>query len=65
MPFTQQFDINISNVKSIGRAWEIEIEVTLNSGDDRWPGPRIWRGVEDTGFLYDIQINYTYVIEED
>jgi hypothetical protein len=40
--------------------WELHLPVTIDAGDDQWPGPFIWRGIPDRGFSYTLDITYEY-----
>jgi len=62
-PLTQQIVVEWNSPEYLSSNWELYIPVTLNGGDDTWPGPFIWRGVPDRGFSYSLQITYEYHAE--
>ncbi|MGA1819744.1 MAG: hypothetical protein ACMUHU_01915 [Thermoplasmatota archaeon] len=59
-PVTQQIVVEWKSPEYLSSNWELYIPVTLNGGEDTWPGPFIWRGVPDRGFSYSLEITYEY-----
>jgi hypothetical protein len=43
--------------------WIVEFTVTCSAGEDQWPGPIIWNGVPDTGFIGFVEADYDYYID--
>ncbi|MGA1873211.1 MAG: hypothetical protein ACMUHY_06020 [Thermoplasmatota archaeon] len=62
-PVNQQVVVEWQNGEYLSARWDLYIPVTLNGGQDTWPGPFIWRGVPDNGFAYSLQITYEYHAE--
>lgn len=51
------------NGEYLGSQWSLFIPVTIEAGDDTWPGPFIWSGIPDRGFSYTLDITYEYHME--
>ncbi len=57
-------DSNLTESQFLDRQLDLIVTWSQKDSDDQWPGPLIWRGVRDTGFSYDFQIRYEYVVNE-
>ncbi len=58
--FERQVVVDWDEENLIGGAWEITMMVTCNPDEDQWIGPLIYRGYQDYGFSYRIEVSYQY-----
>ncbi|MFW3147147.1 MAG: hypothetical protein ACMUIE_10090 [Thermoplasmatota archaeon] len=59
-PLTQMAVVEWDGTEYVGTQWTLHIPVTIEGGEDTWPGPFIWRGIPDQGFRYMLEVSYDY-----
>lgn len=59
-PVIQQMVLEWDGVEYLGTEWVLDLSVTINGGQDQWPGPFIWRGIPDQGFTYILDVSYDF-----
>lgn len=60
-PYQTTVEMRAPEGFNLPQGWRITIQVVLQSSNDQWPGPMIWRGYADTGFSYNVSVEYTYL----
>jgi len=64
-PFEAQLVFKAKEGEIFGADWYVTVQGVLYASDDQWPGPLIWRGIPDLGFMVDMEIRYEYIKEGD
>ncbi len=59
-PSSFQLKIEWDGTNYLPSGWTFTMSVTCAASDDQWPGPLIWRGIPDRGFIYGLDITYQY-----
>jgi hypothetical protein len=59
-PVLSQIVVEWDGTMYMSQRWVLNIPVTINAGEDTWPGPMLWVGTPDNGFRYTLEITYQY-----
>lgn len=65
MPYSDQFILISNEGTHLMHEFLVVDDFTCNPGEDTWPGPFIWRGIEDDGFLYHIDLSVEYLCTQE